>query len=402
MIPTADTDVAEIPDDFDATAPETFDSPHEMYREMRSRCPVAHSSEYGGFWALTRFSDIEAAAKNSDLFISSVRAVVPSDPRGIRRPPLNLDAPQHSPFRRALDRTLHHSRLTRIEPLLREHAAREITPFIEAGSGDICKTFGTIYPAFTAAEWLNLDRDDVYRLAEIASEWVDAWRRQDAELVTARSNQMYDMARALVADRQVNPRPVEMDPASSLLAEEYEGSPLGEELVVGALRQSLVVGMVAPPILFGGICVHLARDPELQQKLRENPDLIPAAIEEFVRLYTPYRGFARTVSEPVTLHGRTIEPGEPVTLVYASANRDEEMFPDPDEFILDRPNIMQHLGFGRGRHRCVGMALARLSLRIGLEELLSRTSSIELDGEIETTRMPEVGAQSVPLRVTPA
>src|SRR5690606_15201032 len=129
---------------------------------------------------------------------------------------------------------------------------------------------------------------------------------------------------------------------------------------------------------------------------------IPAAIEEFVRLYTPYRGFARTVSEPVTLHGRTINPGEPVTLVYASANRDEEMFPNPDEFILDRPNIMQHLGFGRGRHRCVGMSLARLSLRIGLEELLKRTSSIELAGEIETTRMPEVGAQAVPLTVTAA
>ncbi|WP_403024538.1 cytochrome P450 [Salinibacterium sp. GXW1014] len=391
-----------IPDDFDAGAPETFDSPHAMYRQLRDEHPVARSNAYGGFWALTRFADVEAAAKDSDLYISSVRAVVPSDPRGIRRPPLNFDAPAHSPFRRALDRTLHHSRLERIEAKLQEHAAREITPFIEAGTSDICQGFGTIYPAFTAAEWLNLDHDDVYRLASTASEWVDAWRRQDGELVTERSNEMYDMARALVADRKANPRPVETDPASSLLSEEYEGAPLSEELVVGALRQSLVVGMVAPPILLGGICVHLARDPELQQQLRENPQLLPAAVEEFVRLYTPYRGFARTVAEPVTLHGRTINPDEPVTLVYASANRDERVFERPDEFILDRPNIMKHLGFGRGRHRCVGMSLARLSLRIALEELLRRTSSIELAGEIETTRMPEVGAQGVPLRVTAA
>ena len=274
-------------DDFDARADETFDSPHEMYRELRSRCPVAHSGEYGGFWALTRFDDVEAAAKDSELFISSVRAVVPSDPRGIRRPPLNFDAPAHSPFRRALDRTLHHSRLARIEPRLREHAARELTPFIEAGTSDICQTFGTIYPAFTAAEWLNLDEADVYRLADVASTWVDAWRKQDGELVTIKSEEMYDMARALVADRKLNPRDVEADPASSLLSELYEGEPLSEELVVGALRQSLVVGMVAPPILLGGICIHLARDPELQQRLRENPELIPAAIEEFVRLYTP-------------------------------------------------------------------------------------------------------------------
>jgi len=389
-------------DDFDARGEETFDSPHALYRRLRQEQPVAYSSEYGGFWALTRFADVEAAAKNSDLYISSVKAVVPSDPRGIRRPPLNFDAPAHSPFRRALDRTLHHSRLERIAPRLREHAAREITPLIEAGTSDICTSFGTIYPAFTAAEWLNLDHDDVYRLADVASTWVDAWRRQDGELVTEKSGEMYAMARALVADRKANPRPVETDPASSLLAETYEGKPLDEELVVGALRQSLVVGMVAPPILLGGICVHLSRDQELQQRLREHPDLVPAAIEEFVRLYTPYRGFARTVAEPVELHGRRIEPGEPVTLVYASANRDETVFPEPDRFLLDRPNIMRHLGFGRGRHRCVGMSLARLSLRIGLEELLRRTRTIELAGPIETTRMPEVGAQGVPLRVTPA
>lgn len=396
------TAVEARPNDFDARAPETFESPHVMYAELRERAPVAYSNEYGGFWALTRFDDVEAAARNADLYISSVKAVVPSDPRGMRRPPLNFDAPAHSPFRRALDRTLHSSRLERIEPKLREHAAREMTAIIEAGSVDICKTYGTIFPAFTAAEWLNLDHDDVYTLARVATLWVDAWRKQDGELVTAKSNEMYDIARALVADRKENPREPESDPASSLLAELATSEYLTDDLVVGALRQSLVVGMVAPPILIGGICVHLARDKKLQQRLRDDPSLIPAALEEFIRLYTPYRGFSRTVSEPVALHGRTINPGEPVTLVYAAANRDPEKFPDPDEFVMDRPNIMQHLGFGRGRHRCVGMALARMSMRIALEELLRRTSVFELDGDIETTRMPEVGVQAVPIKVTAA
>lgn len=110
----------------------------------------------------------------------------------------------------------------------------------------------------------------------------------------------------------------------------------------------------------GSICSHLAKDKALQKKLRDDETLQPAAIEEFIRLYSPYRGFARTVSSDVDLHGKTIKPGEPITLVYTSANRDPEVFEDPNEFVLNRKNIAQHMGFGRGRHRCAGMPLARL------------------------------------------
>jgi cytochrome P450 len=389
-------------DDFDALAPETFDSPHELYRDLRARCPVAHSSALGGFWALTRYDDVEAAARDSATFISSVRAVIPSDPRGIRRPPLNFDAPAHTPFRRALNRTLTEARLARMKPRLREHAVRELEPLLARGSADIALEFGATYPAFVAAEWLNLREDKVYHLARTASVWVDAWRKLDGDLVTAKSNEMYDMARELVADRKRSPRDPAVDPASSLLAERVEGEPLDEELIVGALRQSLVVGLVAPPLIIGGICVHLSRDRELQEKLRAQPSLVPAALEEFLRLYTPYRGFCRTASRPLELHGRRIEPNKPITLVYASANRDEAMFPEGDRFILGRPNIARHLAFGRGPHRCLGASLARVSLRIALEVLLGSTRSIEVVGEIEPTRMPELGAQSVPVRLTRA
>lgn len=126
------------------------------------------------------------------------------------------------------------------------------------------------------------------------------------------------------------------------------------------MRQSLVVGMIAPPIMIGGICSYLSDHPDLQQQLRESPELIPAAIEEFVRLFSPYRGFARTVSREVELHGQKIQPGVPITLTYCAANRDPAVFENPHEFILNRPNIAMHMGFGRGRHRCVGQPLAKL------------------------------------------
>ena len=147
--------------------------------------------------------------------------------------------------------------------------------------------------------------------------------------------------------------------------------------------------------------MHLSRDPQLQQQLRGDLSLIPDAVEEFLRLYTPYRGFARSARHEVELHGRRIRPGEPIALVYASANRDETVFPEPDEFRLRRPNIRQHLAFGRGPHMCAGIALARQQLRIALEELLRQTSHFEVCGELKMSGMPEVGPISVPLRLTP-
>jgi cytochrome P450 len=386
--------------DFDPLASDAPDETLAMYAELRGRCPVAHTDAYGGHWALTRYADVAAAASDSQTFISSVRAVVPSDPRGLRRPPLNFDAPAHTPYRKALDRTLQRSRIAKLEPRLRAHAARELAPMVARGSGDVAQEFGARFPAWVTTEWLNLPDEVAPQLADTATAWIRAWRRMDGPVVNEMSERMYGLARDLVRSRREAPLPVEDDPASSLLAERLDGEPLDEEHLVGALRQSLVVGMVAPPILLGSICVHLSRDQALQARLRTHPELLPAAVEEFLRLYTPYRGFARTVAHEVELHGRRIRPAEPVTLVYASANRDAEQFPDPDSFVLDRPEIATHLAFGRGRHRCAGMPLARLMVLIALQELLGRTDGFEVDGPLEGARMPEIGYVSVPLRIT--
>ena len=386
-------------DDFDPTETDDPALSHRMYARLRDECPVAYSSAYGGFYALTRYEDVRDAASNPQTFISSVRAVVPSDPRGLRRPPLNFDAPAHTPYRRALDRTLQRARLERLEDPLRRHARDSLRPLLESGEGDIATDFGVRFPAWVTTEWLNLEPETAPLLATTSFRWVTAWRQQNAPTVTEMSERMYDIARELVARRRSRPMDVELDPASSLPAERVDGAPLPEEHLVGCLRQSLVVGMVAPPILLGSMLRHLSDDTDLQDRLRATPTLIPNAVEEFVRLYTPYRGFARTVSRPVELHGRTIPPGVPVTLVYAAANRDPQQFPNPDAFVLDRPNVAQHPGFGRGRHRCVGMPLARMALRIALEELLAATTSFTAVGPFQHARMPEIGHTSVPVRV---
>ena len=389
-------------DDFDPHVAETFDSPHVEYRRMRRECPVAFSSAHGGFWALTRYDDIVAAVTDNDRFITSKINVIPNMSLGKRRPPLGKDPPEHTPFRRALDRTLRGSRIAALEPVLRAHAVRELDRMIAAGGGDISSDFATIYPAWIEVEWLNLDPGHAPLLAEVARLYNIAWRNSDTNAVARTSGQLYDVAAAVVADRKANPRPVETDPASALLAEVTPEGPIPEEYVVATIRQVLVVGLMAPPPLFGAIVIHLIRHPDLQQYLREHPERIPAAVEEFMRLYSPYRGFARTATEDTQIHGRIIPEGDPVTMVYASANRDERVFDDPDTFRFDRENIAKHLGFGKGAHQCAGAGLVRLEMRIFLEELLARTSGMELAGELVMTRLPELGPTSTPVRFFPA
>ncbi|KAK8119748.1 uncharacterized protein PG998_004374 [Apiospora kogelbergensis] len=367
---------------------------YEEYRYLRKHCPLAHTTQYGGYWLLTRYADVKRAALDSATYISSVQAVVPSDPRGIRRPPLNFDAPAHTPFRTALARTLKPARLERLAGPLQGHAEAQLRPLLDAGGGDVAAGFGARYVAR---------------------------RGRDAATVTANSLVMYQIARDLLADRRATPRDPEEDPASSLLLErDAEGNPLSEEHLVGCLRQSLVVGVVAPPILIGSICKHLAEDKALQRRLRGDESLLPAALEEFVRLYSPYRGFARTVSRDVSFFSyprrdddedddrrqqqppaatiTMIRPGEPVTLHYTSANRDPDVFARPDDFVLHRDNVAMHMGFGRGRHRCVGMPLARLALETALKVILRSTKDFEVDGPLQYSRMPELGIISCPMR----
>jgi cytochrome P450 len=156
--------------------------------------------------------------------------------------------------------------------------------------------------------------------------------------------------------------------------------------------------MVAPTIVITAITKHLSEDKELQNKLRNDRSLLPAAIEEFIRLHVPYRGFSRTAVKEEEISGTKVPPEEPITVVYSAANRDPEQFPEPDKFILNRPNINTHLGWGKGIHRCAGMALARMMVRVYLETLLDQCADLEVSGEIVYARLPEVGPTSCPFK----
>lgn len=384
--------------DFDPTIPEDFDSQHELFADLRSRCPVAHTTEMGGFWALTRYDDVKRAASAPEAFVTSVQNVVPKVAFTGRRPPLHLDPPEHTPYRRALNGLLSASRSARLEPIAREYARNLLAPLIERGGGDICTEYASYLPVQVFGEWMNVPEHWVGPLHEAGRAFILAVNLNDPDAMRATSLKLYDMARELVDLRKSSPMDVSEDITSALLAATDRGEPLVEELIIGMVRQVLVVGIVAPTVVLGSIAVHLSRDRSLQQELRANPARIPAAVEEFLRLYTPYRGFARTPVCPVKIGDRTIAEGEAIALVYASANRDEAVFPDGSTFMFDRPNISDHLAFGRGPHNCPGMHLGRMELQVMLEELLHATKGFSLKGPIVPARWPEIGAVSVPLR----
>jgi cytochrome P450 len=391
---------AERTSDFDPLAPETFESPYADYERLRRECPLAWSDAWNGFWAVARYEDVARIASDYRTFPNSVQNVVPKVAFTGRRPPLHLDPPEHTPYRAALNPLLTQRKVAALEPVIRRICGELLAPLIAAGRGNLCDDFSSRLPVHVFTEWMRIPQGMAEPLRKAGRAFNVAVQSNDDAVVKETSLALYEMARELIALRKREPMDPAEDPTSALLAARHKGAPLPDDLIVGCVRQVLVVGIIAPTVLIGSIGVHLCRHPDLQAKLRAEPELIGPALEEFLRLYTPYRGFARTAAHDVCLHGRTIAKDEPIALLYASANRDESVFPDADQFILDRPNLGDSLAFGRGPHNCPGAALGRLQLRVALEELLARTSSFDVAGPIIPTRMPEIGVLSVDMSFT--
>ncbi len=389
-----------LTDDFNPLAPEDVNSAHELYRDMRERCPVAHSSAWNGFWALLRYRDVVSALRQPDTFITSVQNVVPKVAFTGRRPPLHFDPPEHTPYRRALNPFFTEKKMQCLEPAVRAITIRLLEPLIDAGGGEVCSEFTRKLPGHVFAEFFHLSPELAMSIKETTVIYNRALQEADDNLVKETSLRLYELARLIIEMRKAEPWDPAEDPTSALLqARGNDGELLPENLVLGTIRQMIVVGMIAPSVMIGCILVHLAQHPEIERQLRGEPESIPAAVEEYLRLFTPYRGFARTARHDVEFGGRAIHKDEPIALVYASANRDEEVFANPDEFILNRPNIEKHIAFGLGPHRCAGAPLARMMLRVTLEELLRRAKVTGLAGEVVMTRWPEWGVLSASVQL---
>lgn len=383
-------------EDFDPLTAEALNDVHGAYRELRQRCPIAHSGRWGGFWILSRYADVVAVTRRHDTFINSVQNVVPAVTTTGRRPPLHLDPPEHTVWRKAMSGPFKIASVAELEPKARAHTVELLRPMLARGRGELVSELTSKLPVSVLCAFLNAPEAGAAKIREHSDRFLGAFQRRDSETLERESRKLYALAASILEERRQVPLDTERDMASALLAMRVDGRPASNELLEGALRQLLIAGHVAVTMTMGSCARHIALDPQLQDHLRRSPDRIAAAVDELLRLNTPNQGFCRTAAREIELQARTIHPREPIVVSYPSANRDEAVFDAPDEFRMDRP--VKHLAFGNGVHKCPGEHLARLELRVFLEELLARTRRFELDGPVEFTPWPEYGPRSLPLR----
>jgi cytochrome P450 len=361
------------------------------YAEARSRCPVARvDGVLGGFWAVLGHDLLVETALDTTRFSN----VVPFF--NTRRPPLECDPPEHRVYRRLLNPYFSRERMAALEEPLRRYAREMLRPLLEAGGGDYAEGFSHPYPTRALCLLLKLPDED-WRLINDWSRRVDAIGGQTPPGSPERiavGEELRPWMADLIEERRRSPGD---DVVSALVRGDPELPPLDAEMAVGIVMMFISAGHNTTASAIGNAVLRLARDEELQSRLRAEPGSVPALAEEVVRLDAPQQAMRRVATTDTELAGRPVAAGEFVWLVFGSANLDPDSFERAGELDPDRtPN--RHVGFGRGIHQCIGAPLARLELRVALEELLASTTSFTVDGEVIRSSWPRMGVERLPLR----
>ncbi len=371
--------------DYDIFDPDYVRDPAPVWDELRGECPVAHTERWGGSWMPTRYEDVVAIAHDVDRFSSREITVAPrgysvgSAAAEIKAPPISSDPPEHLWARRLILPGFSPKSVAKYEPYTRELCRTLIDGFVSLGHADAAEGYAQQIPVRVIAQMLGID--------ESMSDQFTTWVRgvlelglQDPVLREKSRNELIGFFAAELADRKTNPRD---DLISELLAAEVEGEPVSDVHILGTLGLLLIAGIDTTWSSIGSSLWHLATNPDDRQRLAREPELIPTAIEELLRAYSPVT-MARIVNDDTEVNGACMHAGERILLSFPAANRDPEAFPDADKVIIDRA-VNRHVAFGVGIHRCAGSNLARMELRVALEEWLARIPDFRLADGAEVT-----------------
>ena len=371
--------VKDFATDFDHTDPVWVKDPYPIWDDLREHCPVAHSDRYGGAWLPTRHSDVSAIAHDTDHFTSRTVVVgrgrpgedaLPA-PIGVA-PPITSDPPFHAHARRLLQPVFAPKQVDLLEPFVRELCAKLLDPFKGKDAIDASVDYAEHIPVAVIAKMLGFPEQDGDIFRHFVHEILESVDLPVEERIE-RFQPIADYFIARIEEHQAEPKD---DLTSFLLEAELAGEPLAPEHVFGTMVLLIVAGIDTTWSAIGSSIWHLAQHPEEVARLKANPELLPTAIEEFLRAYAPVT-MARLVKEDFDYEGCPMKKDDWILLSFPAANRDPEFFDDADKVMLDR-EVNRHAAFGLGIHRCLGSNLARMEMRVALEEWLARVDTFSL------------------------
>jgi cytochrome P450 len=345
--------------------------PWDVWRRLRNECPVIHSDKHGGFWFVSRYSDVHRVVVETESFTSTQGVTTP---RWVAQLPADSDPPEHRRYRSVINPVFAPQRVAEHETWIRQEARDRIAAIADRDRFDVVEDFAAPYSKRFAIRWIGFPAQDLDQLAH----WTHIMSS-----TTTEGNQFSETSELmnvyLVDALQARPsQPEGGDILWAIATGTFGDRQLTMEEKVALLLQVTFGGLHTTSAVLGGALVWLADHPEDRYRLRREPDLMRTAVEEFVRYLSPLSQMTRVARKDVEIAGCPIKAGERVQFGIGSANFDERQFDRPEEVILDRyPN--RHLGFGGGPHRCVGSHIGRLGVRIGLEEFLAAFQNFEVD-----------------------
>jgi hypothetical protein len=372
------TPVKDWATDYDIFDPGYVADPFGVWDDLRQKCPVAHSDRWGGSWLPTRYEDVFAIARNVERFSSTEITVAPTlddddEYAAVKSPPISSDPPEHTWARRLILPLFSPKAVERFEPATRQFCRALIDRFIDRGRADAAVDYAQQIPVRVIANMLGVDES----MSETFTYWVRGVLElglTDPELRRRCRLEALQFLMQQVAARKSEPKD---DLISYLLAQRVDGQPVSDAHVLGTCGLLLVAGVDTTWSSIGSALWHLATHADDRRRLAADPALLRTAMEEFLRAYSPVT-MARIVSDDTEFQGTRMCAGERVLMSFPSANRDPAVFPDADKVLIDREQN-RHIAFGVGVHRCAGSNLARMEMRVALEEWLARIPEFRLE-----------------------
>jgi cholest-4-en-3-one 26-monooxygenase len=436
----------------DVSNPDSFADgyPHAFFKELRAKEPVFwHEGDiHGGpgYWIVSRYDDVRWVSKNPGLFASGMGNQIEDPLPGqldIARNMITMDPPDQARNRKRVSRGFTPATTSQLEAKTRARVVAILDAVASKGSCDFVLDVAAELPLQVIADLLGIPQEDRHQIFHWSNQMLGA---EDSDYAVDTPSNVDDLgagldpdiaaalgeridpslterlaadlasgvdsaqARSMAAGAQMFQYAIQLaqkrvaDPQDDLVSDLLRGEVDGEKLDLFEFASFFILLAIAGNETTRNLISHglllLLDHPEQLAALRADPSLIPSAVEEMLRCSAPVMYFRRTATQDCEIRGVKIREGEKVTLWYASANRDEDVFDDPDRFdIRRRPN--EHVAFGHGQHFCLGANLARMEIRVMFEELLSRFDDIALAGSVRRLRSHFIdGIKTIPIRFT--